>query len=124
MKPIKLPLLLLPWLAFGCGASHPPPTQQMANLQSATRSADELGAREEPRAQLYLKLAEEQLAQARAAMKNDDNERATRLIGRAKTDAELAVALMREHEAKEELAAASQQAMAQQAIEADQGATP
>jgi hypothetical protein len=96
----------------------------MANLQSATRSAEELGARDEPRAQLYLKLAEEQLALARMAMKNDDNEGATRLIARAKSDAELAVALMREHEAKEGLAAASEQAVAQRSAATDQEMAP
>jgi hypothetical protein len=125
MQNVKLSLLVVPWLVIGCGASHPPPTAQMANLQSATRSAEELGARSEPRAQLYLKLAEEQLAQARVAMNDDDNEGATRLIARAKTDAELAVALMREHAAKEALADASRQATAaQRATQTDEGLMP
>lgn len=119
MKYLNPTLLVMACLAGGCAGSHPPPTQQLANLQAATRSATELGARTEPRAQLYLKLAEEQLALARVAMKNDDNEGATRLIARAKTDAELAVALMREHKAKEILERANEQAMAQRASEAD-----
>jgi hypothetical protein len=86
-------------LALAC-ASHPPPTQQMADVQSANRGATELGAQKNPRAELHLKLAEEQLDLARKAVANDDNERATSLLMRAKADAELAVALTREDNAK------------------------
>jgi hypothetical protein len=93
---ITLPAILA--LASGC-ASVPPPTQQMADVQSANRSAQELGARENPQAQLHLKLAEEQLQQAKAAMEEDDNEGANRLLMRAKADAELAIALTREEDA-------------------------
>lgn len=85
---------------LGCGASQPPPTQQMADVQSADRGAVELGAQNNPRAQLHLKLAEEQLAMAKKAVEKDDNERAAGLLTRAKADAELAIALTREDDAK------------------------
>jgi hypothetical protein len=116
-------------LMLACGASHPPPTQQMADAQAATRSASELGAGAEPRAQLHLKLAEEQMAQAKSAMEKDDNASAERLLLRAKSDAELAVALMHEHDAKETSAKADQQSDNQQSdnqrsTDASQGATP
>ncbi len=116
-------------LMLACGASHPPPTQQMADAEAATRSASELGAGAEPRAQLHLKLAEEQMAQAKSAMENDENESAERLLLRAKSDAELAVALMHEHDAKQTSARADQQSDNQKSdnqrsTNASQGATP
>jgi hypothetical protein len=111
-------------LMLGCGASSPPPTQQMADTQAATRSASELGAGAEPRAQLHLKLAEEQMQQAKAAMEDDENERAESLLLRAKSDAELAVALMHEHDAKETASKADQQSDNQRSTNASQGATP
>jgi len=89
-------------LALGCAGSYPPPTQQMADVQSANRSATELGAQKNPRAELHLKLAEEQLNLAQKAIADDDNERATNLLMRAKADAELAVALTREDDAKQQ----------------------
>jgi hypothetical protein len=96
----------------------------MADVQSATRSATELGATAEPRAQLHLKLAEEQMGQAKAAMKNDDNEIADRLLMRAKGDAELAVALMHEHQAKQTAARATHKSDSQRTVNEIQGATP
>lgn len=86
-------------LALGCAGSYPPPTQQMADVQAANRSATELGAQDNPKAQLHLKFAEEQMKQAKSAMENDENERAGSLLMRAKADAELAVALTREEDA-------------------------
>lgn len=80
-------------LSLGCGASIPPQTQQVVDVESANRSAAELGARTDPRAQLHLKLAEEQLQQAKTALEDDDIEAADMLLARAKADAELAVAL-------------------------------
>jgi len=80
-------------LSLGCGASIPPQTQQVVEVESANRSAAELGARTDPRAQLHLKLAEEQLQQAKMALEDDDSEAADMLLARAKADAELALAL-------------------------------
>src|SRR6476660_3315625 len=110
-------------LAVGCGAGQPPPpTQQVADVQSANRSATELGAQKNPKAQLHLKLAEEQLKQAKVAMADDDNESATSLLTRAKADAELAVALTREESAKDEATKAIDQSNAQRSTNAEQGA--
>jgi hypothetical protein len=97
------------WLGFGC-AGTAPPTQQMADVQSANRGATELGAQKNPRAELHLKLAEEQLDLARKAVADDENERATSLLMRAKADAELAVALTREDNAKVQATKANEQA--------------
>jgi len=116
-------LTLAAVVALGC-ASHPPPTQQMADVQSANRGATELGAQENPRAALHLKLAEEQLALARKAAADDDNERAKSLLMRAKADAELAVALTREDSAKVQQGKAMEQAESQTPNPTPEGATP
>lgn len=110
-------------LALGCAGNYPPPTQQMADVQSANRSATELGAQKNPRAELHLKLAEEQLEQARRAVADDDNERAESLLMRAKADAELAVALTRENSAKTQATKAVDQSDAQQSTHDQLGAT-
>jgi hypothetical protein len=86
-------------LAAGCGASYPPPNDQLAGAIAASRGAEEAGARRIPRAALHLKLAEEGIAQVRTMMKNGENQRADLMSQRAATDAELALALARENAA-------------------------
>jgi hypothetical protein len=108
--------------ALGCAGSYPPPTQQMADVQAANRSATELGAQNNPKAQLHLKLAEEQMNQAKAAMEKDDNKSADGLLMRAKADAELAVALTRQDNATNEANKAIDQSNAQRSTNAEQGA--
>lgn len=107
---------------WACGASFPPPTQRMADAQSAERSARELGANGEPAAQLSLKLAQDQIAQAQKAMVDDDNERADALLIRAKADAELAVVQAREKAAKVAWQKAVDDSAAQRATNVGQGA--
>ncbi|MET0342970.1 MAG: DUF4398 domain-containing protein [Polyangiales bacterium] len=89
--------------AVGC-ASHPAPTDQVASSLAAVRGAEEAGARDVPEAALHVKLAEEQIQQAKQAMDDDDNLRAEDLAMRAYQDAELALALARESQAKKRLA--------------------
>jgi hypothetical protein len=89
-------------LAVGCGASFPVPTQKLADAESANRSARELGADKKTAAQLNLKLADEEIEAAKAQIKAGDNRRADFILLRAKADAELALALAREHDAKVE----------------------
>jgi UTP:GlnB (protein PII) uridylyltransferase len=83
-------------LSLGCGASFPVPTQRMADAESAHRSALELGAANQPAAQLHVKLAEEQMTMAKARITNGDNRGADSLLIRSKADSELALALARE----------------------------
>lgn len=80
----------------------PPPHERLSDAQAAERSARELGADQQPAAQLSLKLAQDQIAAAEKAIANDENERADSLLVRAKADAELAIAQAREHGAREE----------------------
>ena len=92
-------LVTLPVIG-ACGASFPPPTQRLADAQSAERSAREVGANDAPAAQLSLKLAQDQISQAQKAMSDGDNERADSLLIRAKMDGELALAQAREKTAR------------------------
>lgn len=116
--------LLAPTLfLLGCAGGYPPPTQQMADVQSANRSATELGAQQHPKAELHLKLAEEQLAKAKIAVADDENEIADRLLMRAKADAELAIALTRADNAKAQHSKAVDQSNAQSSTNEALGAT-
>ena len=102
---MKIELVLplgIAWLAMGCGASFPEPTQKLADAESAHRSARELGADRKTDAQLNLKLAQEEIDAAKAQIKGGDNRRAEFLLLRAKADAELALSLARETDAKRE----------------------
>jgi hypothetical protein len=111
-------------LTLGCATTYPPPTQQMADVQSANRSAAELGAQSNPKAQLHLKLAQEQLKQAQDAVQKEDNQNAERLLFRAKADAELAVALTRDASAQSQRGQAIGQTNAARSSYAEPGATP
>ena len=88
-------------VSFAC-ASRPPPTDHMASAIAAVRGAQVAvsQAGEVPEAALHLKLAEEQVAQARQMIERGDNERADYMTLRAYNDAELALALARQHEAR------------------------
>jgi hypothetical protein len=90
-------------MAAGCGSSFPPPTQRMADAESAERSAREVGANDNPAAKLEVKLASEQIAQAKTLVSSGDNRRADFVLMRARADAELALALAREQNANVEV---------------------
>jgi hypothetical protein len=83
-----------------CGSSIPPPNERLATAEAAARSARELGADKEPKAQLHLKLATEQIDQGKKLMGEGDNKRADLVLQRAGSDAELAVMLAKENNAK------------------------
>ena len=92
----------------GCGGA-PPPNDKMAAAEAAARGAREVGADQVPAASLHLRLADEQIAKAKAAIADDDNENARMLLNRAQADAELALALARESKARGEAQAALDQ---------------
>jgi hypothetical protein len=99
MKNMSLLIAAVAAVSVGC-ASSPPPTDNLASAIAAVRGAQEGGAAQVPQAALQLKLAEEQVAQARVMIKRGDNERADYMTLRAFNDAELALALAREQQAK------------------------
>jgi hypothetical protein len=85
-----------------CASSMQPPVDRLASTDAAIRSARELGAQSDPQAALHLKLADDQVAQARHLMRDGENRRATLILERAKSDAELAVMMTKERAAKSE----------------------
>ncbi|WP_394837187.1 DUF4398 domain-containing protein [Pendulispora rubella] len=89
------------WLMAGCG-SYPAPNGRLADSQASVRAAQEVGAQNNPQAALHLKLAQEQIDQAKALINDGDNKRAEFVLLRAEADAELAVALARESTARAE----------------------
>jgi len=84
----------------------------MADAESAARSAKEVGAAGEPTARLQVRLADEQIADAKALVADGENERADYVLLRARADAELGLALAREQNAQVELETAKTQASA------------
>ena len=91
-------LAVFPLLA-AC-ASAPLPTERMVSAESAVRAAKEVGSDQVPKAQLMVKLAEEQIEKAKKLAKQGDTEEASSLFTRATADAELALALAREEQAR------------------------
>ena len=80
----------------GC-ASAPLNTEEST---SGIRAAEEIGAAKVPKASLHLKLAKEELAQAKKLEAKGELLRASSMLLRSETDAELAVALARENHEK------------------------
>jgi len=91
-----LPLL---GLMAAC-ASAPPPGDRMASAESAIRAAREVGSDQVPRAQLMVKLAQDQVEAAKKAAADGENDKAASLLSRATADAELALAMAREEQAR------------------------
>jgi hypothetical protein len=71
----------------------------MADAESAERSAREVGADSQPVAKLEVKLADEQIARAKALIAAGEYQRADFVLMRARADAELALGLAREQNA-------------------------
>lgn len=109
-------------LLFACGASFPTPTQHMADAEAAHRSALELGAANQPAAQLHVKLAEEQMSKAKTLMNDGDNKAADSLLIRSKADSELALALAREQAANTDVQKAADVSNTTAITNASQGA--
>jgi hypothetical protein len=86
-------------LVLGC-ASTPMPAEHLASAEAGIRGATEVGAEAVPQASLHLKMARDQVAQAKGLTQSGDNDRATLVLERAETDAELALALAKESTAR------------------------
>ena len=92
--------LLVPILA-GCGGAALP-ADRLASAEAGIRGAREVGADSVPEAALHLKMARDQVAQAKALSNSGDADRAAMMLSRAEVDAELALALTRETGARAE----------------------
>lgn len=97
--------LALSCALMGCGSGHLPQSQT-AEAQSEIRAAEVVGAEQHPQAALHLKLAKQQLDEAKELARDDEMERAQLTLQRARVDAELAIALSMEAEAEREARAA------------------
>ena len=107
--------LLLSSSLVACGSSIPPPSDKMASAEAASRSARELGADKDPKAALHLRLAQEQIDQAKKLMADGDNKRADLVLQRASSDAELSVMLAKETAATTEATKAKEKVNAMKA---------
>jgi len=82
-----------------CGGAAVP-NHQLTTAESAVRAAEVGGAEELPRGELHLKYAKDAIAEAKTLMDKGDNKEATLLLDRATVDAEAALALAEEQEAR------------------------
>ncbi len=85
----------------GC-ASSPVPADKLARSQAAITSAEEMNAARVPQAALYLRMAQDELNQAKLYLKDGDTERATAILGRAEADGQASLHLAREAAARAE----------------------
>ena len=97
-----IPLVLSAALGTACAASPRLPPAAVTNVESEIRAAEVLGAEEHPEAALYLKLAKDQVSEAKQLASDRQGEKARLTLDRARIDAELALALAREAEAERE----------------------
>jgi hypothetical protein len=100
-------ILSLPLLAsLAACASFPPPSERLVQAESGVRAAQETGAANEPAAALHLKMANDQIAEARKLIADGQNERADAVLLRAQSDAELSLQLTKEARSHADAAAA------------------
>ncbi len=66
---------------------------KLADAQAAIRSAEEVGAKDEPDAALHIELANEQIVKAKQLAEQGEEREADLMLDRAQSDAELALQL-------------------------------
>jgi hypothetical protein len=88
-------------LALACGGSALP-QPKVTEAESAVSAANAVGAQNNPQGALHLKMARDQLAEAKAMIQNGDEEEARLVLEGAEADAELALMLTREQQARAE----------------------
>lgn len=94
--------------AAACGGAAVP-QEALTAAQASVKGAEVGGANEDPKAQLHLKLANEQIEKAKKAIEDGDNEVAARLVDRAQADADLALALAQQAKSLREAKDADEQ---------------
>jgi hypothetical protein len=92
-------------LLVACGSSAVP-AGKLTNTQASIRAAEAVGATETPNSALYLKMAQDGLAEAKRLMQDGDNEEAALALDKAQADAELSLSYAHEAKAREEAEAA------------------
>lgn len=115
MKPITLGVALLVCLvACGCGGANDAVQAQtaanvIAETTAAIAAAETAAPDDHPQASLHLKLAKDQLQEAKELLKEEQTEKAHLYLQRATADAELALMLARKADAEEKAARARAQ---------------
>lgn len=94
--------------ALACGGAAVP-QEALTAAQASVKGAEVGGAKDDPKAQLHLKLANEQIEQAKKLIADGDNEEAARVIERAQADADLALALAEQGKALRQAKEADEQ---------------
>ncbi|WP_236519560.1 DUF4398 domain-containing protein [Sandaracinus amylolyticus] len=94
--------------AAGCGGA-PPPTRAQAEAIAAVRSAEAIGAQEQPQAAYHLELAREQVRSAERLIQDGRMQEAGGALMRAKADADLASALTNEADTRNQAAEVREQ---------------
>jgi hypothetical protein len=96
MKKVRMsPMIALAALLAACASSVQLNPTRVSEVQGAMRAAEEVGADRNPKAQLHLKLARDQVTEANRLAREGDGESARLLLDRAQADAELALQLAR-----------------------------
>jgi Domain of unknown function (DUF4398) len=95
-------------LLAACSASQPLPPNY-APTQAAISAADAIGAEQEPRAALHLKMARDQMVEAQSLAQKGKKDEASLALERARTDAELALMVKREADARSGATRANQE---------------
>ena len=92
--------MIAPLSLFAACASSPPPATRMASAEASVQTARDLGAEQVPSAHAQLRLATSEIQKAREMSKNNDNDLADSMLQRASADADLAIALTNEDNAR------------------------
>ena len=92
MRTISRYTIMLAILLPACATESRPPAQ-LGKAEAAIGGAEQVGARGEPQAALYLKLAQEEMEQSKSLAAKGEGERADLMLMRSQADAELALAL-------------------------------
>jgi hypothetical protein len=95
-------------------ATAPVTSDRLPETEAPIRAAAELGAARVPQAALQLKLAQDELEQAKLLLKDGNKPRAEMMLLRAQADAELAVALAKEAPLQADAKNAAEQVKAMQ----------
>ncbi len=96
---LKLCPVIVTLLVMGCAGSHLPPAR-VADTQSSISAAAAIGAEQHPTAALHLKMARDQLKEAQGLIDRGKDDEAKLVLDRATADAELAMIITREADAR------------------------
>lgn len=104
MKQLKFGAALL--VVVGCGGANDAVEAQTAanataETTAAIAAAETAAPKDHPQASLHLKLAKDQLQQAKELLQEEEDEKAQLLLQRATADAELALMLARKTDAEQ-----------------------